>query len=352
MQSINENSLRWKARIGSLKSISIVVIIMAGFGLIYAIGELLAAVQNPTEPRVVTIEQIVTGSIRSGQYVTLEGFAMYDTGYEETENGAVIASYFLLLDDLTGHLVVVQASDINIDQREMDWITLAGMTRKTSYDLRGLIESDTAFFKEQGFSTTPDIYLSEGDKPAGDAQSLILVLVLAGLVVGSIVPFFYPTTVFLPKPIEMFAMDSFSTTKKAGGLKATGRFIQLKKVEPSLELGKRKQKFTQAVANIIPMDQGDLIIYIHHVIRYNFITVSKTHWGLFLNNKNVSVVEPGIKLGWKDNPAVQFNYSTEEGKPETLLLAFDHASDLTSYVKFLREKGFKIGSGISSQAYP
>jgi hypothetical protein len=348
---MNENSLRWRARIGSLKWIGLIVIILAGIGLVYAIGELLTSIQNPAEPRAVNVEQIVTGDIGSSQYVTLEGFAMYDTGYEETEDGVPVAFYFLLVDDLTGHLLVVKASDIYIENREMDWITLVGMTRKTPSDLKGLIQSDAGFFEEEGFYTTTDLYLIEGDRPSGIAQSMFLSCLLAAVMVLSAIPFFYPTTVFLPKPVEMATMGSMPTGNKEQGVKATGRFLQLKKVEPSLELGKRRQQFTNAVANVIQLDQGDLMIYIHHVVRYNFIPVSKTHWGVFLNNKTVNVAEPGVQLGWTDRPSVQFSFTSEEGKSETLLLNFDHVADQAAFLKLLRERGFKVGSGISSQTY-
>ncbi len=348
---MNENSLRWRARIGSLKWIGLIVVILAGIGLIYAISELLTAIQNPSEPRTVKVEQIVTGDVGSSQYVTLEGYAMYDTGYEQTEDGVPVATYFLLVDDFTGHLIVVKASDVHIDHREMDWTSLVGMTRKTPSELKGLIQSDTGFFEEAGFSTTADLYLVEGETPSSIGQSLLLSSSLAAVVVLAVIPFFYPTTVFLPKPVEMVTVDAVSMNKKVGNLKATGRFLQLKKVEPSLELGKRRQRFTNAVANIIPLDQDDLMIYIHHVVRYNFIPVSKTHWGVFLNKKNVSVVEPGLQLGWTDRPAVQIRFTSEEWKSETLLLAFDHASDQAAFVKLLRERGFKVGSGISTQPY-
>jgi hypothetical protein len=348
---MNESSLRWRARIGSLKWIGLIVIILAGIGLIYAIGELLTAIKNPAEPHTVSVEQIVTGAVGSSQYVTLEGFAMYDTGYEETEDGVPVATYFLLVDDFTGHLLVVKASDVYIEDREMDWTTFVGMTRKTPSDLKGLIQSDTDFFEDAGFYTTANLYLVEGDKPSGLAPSLFLTASLAAVVVLSAIPFFYPTTVFLPKPVEMVTMDSAPSNKKEQGVKATGRFLQLKKVEPSLELGKRRQQFTNAVANIIPLEQGDLMIHIHHVVRYNFIPISKTHWGVFLNKRSVSVVEPGLQLGWTDRSAVQFTFTNGGGKIETLLLSFDHVVDQAAFVKLLREMGFKVGSGISSQAY-
>jgi hypothetical protein len=348
---VNESSLRWRARIGSLKWLGLIVVILAGIGLIYAVGEFIVAIQNPTEPRTVNIEQIVTGTVGPSQYVKLEGFAMYDAGYEETENDVPIASYFLLADDFTGHLLVVKASDTHLDQREIDWTTLVGMTRKTPSDLKGLIQSDISFFEEAGFYTTADLYLAEGDKPSNLTQSMLLSFPLVAVVALGAIPFFYPTTVFLPKPLETIAVEPIPTGKKGGNFKATGRFLQLKKVEPSIEIGKRRQRFTNAVANIVPLNRGDLMIYIHHVVRYNFIPVSKTHWGVFLNKSKVSVAEPGVQLGWTDRPSVQFSFTGDGGKSETLLLSFDHVTDQAAFVKSLREMSFKVGSGLLSQAY-
>jgi len=60
------------------------------------------------------------------------------------------------------------------------------------------------------------------------------------------------------------------------------------------------------------------------------------------------VAEPGLQYGWKDRPAVQISYAGKEDKPETLLLTFDKVSDQAYFIKFLRGKGFRVGSGISS----
>jgi hypothetical protein len=345
---MDESSLRWQARIGSLKWLGLIMIIGAGIGLIIVVGNLLTSLRNPGEPQSVTIQQVVDGSIRSNQYVTLEGFAMYDTGYEQTENGRVIDTYYLLVDEFSGYLLVVNASTPDISDRELDWIRLVGMTHKTPTDLRQIIQEDFEFYRQEGFATTAELYIAEGEKPSGTAETAALGIVLFALVIVGAIPFFFPTTVFAPKPAELVTLDPTPSKKKRSGVFATGRFIKLKKVKPTLEIGKRMQKFTRAVANIIPAEKGDLVVYIHHVVRYNFIPVSKTHWGVFLNPRIVQVAEPGLQYGWKDRPAVQINYAGKDNKSETLLLTFNKVSDQAFFLKLLREKGYRIGSGISS----
>jgi len=345
---MDENSLRWQARIGSLKWLGLLMMVGAGIGLVLVVGDLLTALRNPGEPQSVTIQQVVDGSINPNQYVTLEGFAMYDTGYELTEDGRVIEKYYLLVDEISGYLLVVNASMPNTSDRELDWIRLVGMTHDTPTDLRQIIREDFAFYRQEGFVTTAELYIAEGEKPSGIAETAALSFVLIALVIVGAIPFFFPTTVFAPKPMELVTVDPSPSKKKGSGVSATGRFIKLKKVKPTIEIGKRMQKFTRAVANIIPMEKGDLVVYIHHVMRYNFIPVSKTHWGVFLNPRNVQVAEPGVQYGWTDRPAVQINYAGKDNKPETLLLTFNKVSDQAFFMKLLREKGYKIGSGISS----
>jgi len=344
---MNENSLRWQARIGSLKWLGFMIIIGAGIGLIIAIGNLITALNNPGEPQAITIEQVVNGSIGSNQYVTLEGFAMFDTGYEETKDDRLVESYYLLLDDITGHLVVVNASTTDVTNRELDWIRLVGMTHTTPSDLEEIIRSDFAFYRQEGFETIAELYIAEGEQPFAIAETLALSIVLFALVIVGVIPFFFPTTVFAPKPVEMSTADSVASKGKGSGVVASGRFIQLKKVKPTLEIGKRMRKFTRAVANIIPMERGDLVIHIHHIVRYNFIPVSKMHWGVFLNPNNVQLAEPGLQYGWKDRPAVQFSYTGRDNKQATLQLTFSQISDQAFFMKLLRDKGFRVGSGIS-----
>jgi hypothetical protein len=345
---MDEGSLRWQARVGSLKWLGLIIVILAGIGLIIVVGNLITALNNPGNPQLVSIEQVVNGSVRSRQYVTLEGFAMYDTGYEETEDGRLVETYYILLDDLSGTLVVVKASTVDVTNRESDWIRLTGMTRATPADLAQIIQQDFDFYRQEGFTTTAELYIAEAEKPSSVPQTAAQGFVLFALVIVGVIPFFFPTTVFAPKPVELVTVEALPSKEKGSGVFATGRFIKLKKIKPTLEIGKRMQKFTGGVANIIPMKRDDLVVYIHHIVRYNFIPVSKTHWGVFLNPRNVQVAEPGLQYGWRDRPAVQISFAGRDNKPETLLLSFNKASDQAFFLKLLRERGFRVGAGIST----
>jgi len=183
--------------------------------------------------------------------------------------------------------VVVKASTTDVAHRDSDWISLTGMTRTTPTDLKQIIQEDFEFYRQEGFTTTAELYIAEAEKPSGVPQTAALGFVLFALVIVGAIPFFFPTTVFAPKPIELVSAESDPSKEKGSGIFATGRFIKLKKIKPTIEIGKRMQKFTGGVANIIPMEQDDLVVYIHHIVRYNFIPVSKTHWGVFLNPRNV-----------------------------------------------------------------
>jgi hypothetical protein len=349
---MNEGSLRWKARIASLRWVSLIVIVIVGLMLVVTIGDLLTAMKNPGEPQAVTIEEVVAGPIDSNQYVVLDGFAVYEIGYEETEDDVPVTSYYLLVDDVSGYLIVVEASTAVITDRVSDWTSVSGITHKTPPDLKGLIQSDLVDFQSSGFMTTSELYLAEGESPEGLTQSAWLVLFLVVVGAVSIVPFFFPVTVFAPKPVEWSIGETSPQEGQEATVRATGNFLQLRKVKPTLELGKRKRKFTSAMANIIPLEQGTLMIYIYHVVRYNFIPISKTHWGAFLDSTATGQVEPGVVYGWKDRPAVQFNDMGEGGKLESLLLIFDSAADQASFVKRIREMGFKVGTGLATPSYP
>jgi hypothetical protein len=306
---------------------------------------LLTALKNPRNPQPVSIQQLVDGSIGSNQYVTLDGFALFEERYEETEGDSIVATYYLMLDEISGYLVLVQAPTKSVEGRVSDYVSLSGMTERAESDLRDLVRSDAAYYAEAGFLTTPDLYVAEGEEPADPGLQAFFAVLLAGGFLLSIVPFFFPTTVFLPKPVELSAM-AVPTKKKGEGIKATGRFQKLKKMEPKIEPGKRWQKYTNTVANIVPLEEENLMVYIHHVVRYNFIPISKTHWGIFLTPRTARGIQQGVKLGWKDRPAVEIHYPSKDDRLETLLITFDHAVDQANFVQLLRDKGFRVGTGI------
>lgn len=342
---MDEDSLRWKARIGATKGFGIVGVIVFGILLIIVLGSLATALKNPGNPQPVTIQQLVDGSIGTDHYVTLEGFALFEEGYEEVEGSSVVATYYLLLDEIYGYIVLVQASSSNVSNRVSDYATLTGMTKSTGSDLRSLVQSDAGYYAEAGYVTTPDLYVAEGKKPSDPGVQGFFAVLLVGGLFFSIIPFFFPTTVFIPKGVAINPI-AVQTRARDFGIKVTGRFLQLKKIKPEIVPGKKWQKFTDAQANIITLDSGNVMIYVHHVVRYNFIPISKTHWGVFLSPRSVTEIQPGLKLGWKDHPAVEFRYQIKSNKIDTLLIIFDHVGEQADFVKAMRELGFRVGTGI------
>jgi hypothetical protein len=335
---------------GSLKGLGLLGLIVCGILLVIVGGQLLTAINNPANPQSVTIQQLVNGSVDTSKYVSVQGYAIYDALYTYEEDDRVTQAYFILADDLSGHIIMVRAVSVDMSGRVDNYATLTGMTRKTASELRDLIQGDAGAFAAEGFIATPDLYLEEGAKPGDPALMGFFTVILAGGFLFSFVPFFFPTTVFLPKSMDMSMGTTPPTKRKDTDITATGRFLHLKKIEPEIIPGKKMQKYTNAPANIIPLRGDSVMIYIHHVVRYNFIPISKTHWGIFLSPKMAREIQPGVKLGWKDRPAVEIRYPTKDNKVEILLLTFEHAADQMGFVKLLREKGFGVGTGIRTSA--
>ncbi len=101
---MNETALRWRARIASLKWFAGFVLLFLIIFLIAEAAALFTALKNPGEPQTITIQQLVNGTVGVDRYVTVPGYAVHDAGYEQTKDGAKIATYYLLLDDDTGLL--------------------------------------------------------------------------------------------------------------------------------------------------------------------------------------------------------------------------------------------------------
>jgi hypothetical protein len=61
-------------------------------------------------------------------------------------------------------------------------------------------------------------------------------------------------------------------------------------------------------------------------------------------------IQPGLKLGWTDRPAVEFRYRSKDNNPETLLVTFNNSLDQADFLNMLREKSFRVGTGIRTSA--
>ncbi len=339
---MNETWLRWKARIGALKPFAIFTLIIGVLLLCVTSGALSTALKNQGGPKEVAVEDIITEKIGASQYVTVKGYAIYDAGYEQTEDGKTTATYYVLLDDQSGYLIMVKSPNA-IEVRQEDDVIITGMTRSTPTDLQDLIESDMAMFEENDFTTSPKVYIQEGATPGSVPGYAIAIVLFFGVVLLSIVPLFFPSTVFTARPLPQVTENAPENKKT---IKSTGRYLKLAQLEPTVEIGKGARNFTNANTNIIPQGERSLLLYIHFIYKTKTygVTVhtSVTDWGLFLNGSNVIDITPGKLYGWKDRWAIRFRYNNDKGKEETAYLFFEHPAVHLIIVDLLRQLGFML----------
>jgi hypothetical protein len=120
-----------------------------------------------------------------------------------------------------------------------------------------------------------------------------------------------------------------------------------------MEMGKRRQRFADAVANLSMLDDGRLMIYIHNVVRtklYGVVTVSRqeSDWAVFVSKNEPWQIEPGTIYGWKDRPAIRFRQAGAGGKPDDIFVIFGGPGEQAEFAKELRASGFPVGSGLMS----
>jgi len=345
---MDETAVRWKARMCSLKGLSVLILVGLA-ALWFSSGErILQAIQAPATPTALSIGDLRSGA-STARYVSLSGFAYYDVGYEETSDGHVVASYSLLVDLQTGEAVVVRAAEADAAAREPAQADLIGVVHNSPADLEEIVAADASWFIKQGLAVEPSIYLAEDEHPLPAWAALALLAGSIGVGAVSLLPFFFPATVFAPRPIETLSAEPVRPA--ADGLRASGRFQQLKRLEPALEVGKRHQRFSLSPANLLKLPGGDLLIYIHYILRtklYGVVTVSKqeSDWGIILQRTEPWQIEPGMLLGWKDRRAVRLQRQELARKPEAVYLTVDSASAQSELVQRLRSAGFVVGMGI------
>ncbi len=340
---MDERALRWKARIGSLKAGCGIVLILAAVVACTGMASLRTALQNPGVPQEVAIPQLVNGDVAAGCYVQVSGLALYDLGYEKTENGKTTASYYFLADPDTGDMVLVKHTAVLVAEKQPDMVTFTGMTRLPPTELKDALKEDEALLANNGFRTTTALYVEAGAHPPTKGRA-VLMLALGVIGVGlCCIPFFFPGQVFAPCPVDAVA------TPPTGpyAVKATGTFIQLKSVEP-LEIGKATRRFSNAIANLISLGNQELMIYIRYILKTKAygITVKTTvtDWGIFLQPERMDEVTAGKLYGWKDKWAVRFRYPDATGKPATLYVIFDNPGAQAEFVKRLRAMGFTVAA--------
>ena len=76
---MNETLLRWKGRIGSLKSLAFLVLIFLVI-FIFPVGHnLIIAFKNPSGAQTVSISQLVSDQVGTDLYISISGTAAYKT---------------------------------------------------------------------------------------------------------------------------------------------------------------------------------------------------------------------------------------------------------------------------------
>jgi hypothetical protein len=298
-----------------------------------------------------SIDDLMAGGARPYRHVSLEGDAYYDVGYTETSNGATTAIYYIFLDPKGTQGLVVRAPTTSVPAQSPASITLTGLIHTSPPELSNAVEADLAMYRQHGVEVDPSFYLAEGERPMDAPVGLAILLGSVGLGVVAFVPLFFPTTVFAPQPATMSAAPS--PLPPGQNVQATGRFQQLKSLHPTLETGRRWQRFTNAVANLITLQDGRLMIYIHHVVRtrmYGAITVSKreSDWAVLVSKSDPWQIEPGTIYGWKDRPAVRFRRQEMGRKMDDVYVIFNHPSPQAEFVTALRTSGFAVGMGLAS----
>lgn len=347
---MNEASLRWKARLGGLKILGFLLALVGLIVLMAGLINLGTAKKSAGGPQEVTISQLVSGDIETNTYVSVYGLSIHEAAYTEEEDGKTTRSFYYLLDEQTGDMVLIEHTSAMIISMDPDYTTITGMTHSSPSDLQKLVQEDMPDFETYGVQTNPKLYIKDGATPPTVGTSQTMAIVGGTMLVLGVVPFFFPGTVFGPYPVDTTAAAPASKI----GLQASGEFVQLKQMEPSLEFGRRRQKFNKAVANFIPLAQQQLLIYIHHVVKSKAygITVrtSKSDWGILLDGNNVLAVDPGKLYGWKDRWAVRFQYQGKGGRTEDLFLIVEQPGAQAVLVQQLQKMGFAVSSAAEAMA--
>ena len=340
---MSETGLKWKGRISGLRGLAVLAIIVSCLILAFGASTVSTAARNPDEgPQKATVSQLVSGEIDSGRYVSVSGVAEYEVGYEEAdEDGTKTRNFYFLLDQKAGNMILIEHTSAYIVAESGNSATITGMTRSTPSDLKSAIVGDQETYRGYGFETNAELYVKDGDTPPDMIGGIVALCVAIPVLLLCVIPFLFPATVFGPYPV-----DSTTTPSGRPRLKATGRFQKLAQLEPTIEVGKGSQKFTNAIANVVPQARGRVMIYIHHIVKTRTYGVTvrtrESDWGVFFDTGNVHAVEPGKIYGWKTKWAIRFQYQGVKDKPETLYLIFEQAADQALVVNLLRQSGFMV----------
>ncbi len=346
---MSEMWLGFKGRMGhsSVKALAVFGLLLAGILGCLAVSSVFTAINNPAEPVDVSLADLVSGAVKTGRYVRVSGYTNSRAAYEYTQDGKVTDTYYFLADRNVGDVVLVKADTPTLAGRKAGTVTITGMTRGVSGELATRLKKDMPDIEKAGLQVNAQIYISEGQKPPSLFGSLCGTLGFSLLGLLSVMPFFFPGVVFRPCPLPADVVPPSPDARVA--VQASGLFLRLKQVQPTVETGKGMRQFDRAVANIIPHPDRSLLIYIHHIMRTKTygVTVhtSVTDWGIFLDHNKVQSVEAGKLYGWGNRWAIRVRYLGVKGKPITLVLSFDQPWMQVVTVQLFRQLGFEVDTG-------
>ncbi len=340
---MNETILRWKARIGALKPLAIIGLLITGVMLIVALILAAQVVKNPGgEPLPVTMAQIFNGEVGSGRYITVKGAPNYEAAYEMTEDGRLKAQYYFLIDRHSGNMVLVKSDRLYVEARMNSGkaTTLTGMLQSTPTDLRKMMEEDLVEIRGYGFDANPRVYIDENARPVDALTVVLLGGISLPVLLLCVAVMFFPGVVFNTAPLDPYAQPPAKESKEAP-YKAIGTFDRLASVRPTIVVGKGQQKFNRAVANFVPLTEQQVLVYIHHIVKSRYST-TESDWGVFLDTGNVVSIEPGKLYGWGDKPALRIRYHDAEHKEQTLLVQCKHTAAQAEAVRLLEQAGLRV----------
>ncbi len=347
---MNETSLRWKARIGGLRGLSILIWIGVALLLLATGSRAYHALTGPAAPEAISIAALMAGGDQPYRYVSVDGEAYYEVGYTETSDGETVALYYILVDPKSGEAAVIRSPSTSLPAGGPFPVTLSGLVYSSSPELRQAVEADLDMYTRSGITVEPGFYLAEGEQPMGFGTALALFLGCAWLGVAAVIPFFFPTVVFAPQAMSAVAAVPGAPPSNQG-VRVTGRLQQIKSLHPSLELGSRWQRFNNAVTNPAMLDDGRLMIYVHHVVRtqlYGVVTISRreSDWAVVISKSEPWQIAPGTIYGWRDRLAVRFRRQAPGGKPDDVFVVFAQPGEQAEFARSLRTAGFSLGMGV------
>jgi hypothetical protein len=257
---MNETLYRWQGRIGSLKALAMLALIFIVIFFFPTASNLLIAFKNPSTSQSVSADQLVSGAVGTGKFISVSGTASYEMAYTEKTDGKLTALYYPLIDANSHTVVFVKTSDTTLENAKDADVTISGMTTGSDTDLKSAIEKDLADINSTGFQTSSALYIEEGKTPGNFLIYLLELGVLGFIGVLCVITFFFPSVVFRPFPVQANVADP--NAKSA--FKATGNFQQVTKMEP-LEFGKQRRKFENANSNLFFMQDRSIGVYIHFI---------------------------------------------------------------------------------------